>query len=56
MPASVTKTEVPPEEISGSGIPLAGTSESSTLMLKKAWRTMGEVRPKPTIRAKGSGI
>ena len=36
MPASVKKSEVPPEEMKGSGIPLVGSSESTTLMLKKA--------------------
>jgi len=36
MLASVQKMDVPPKEMSGRGIPLVGTSESTTLMLKKA--------------------
>ena len=54
MLASVQKSEVPPEEIKGSGMPLVGTRESTTLMLKKAWRRMLVVMPKATRRAKGS--
>jgi hypothetical protein len=54
MLASVQKSEVPPEEISGSGMPLVGTSDSTTLMLKKACSRMVVVMPKATRRAKGS--
>ena len=43
--ASVTKTLVPPEEMNGSGMPLVGSSASTTLMLKKAWMRMAVVRP-----------
>ena len=54
MLARVTKTEVPPEEISGSGIPLVGTSASTTLMLKKACSRIAVVMPKAVRRAKES--
>ncbi len=36
MLASVQNSDVPPCEISGSGIPLVGTSDSTTLILKNA--------------------
>ena len=36
MPARVKKRLVPPEEMKGSGIPLVGRRERTTLMLKKA--------------------
>ena len=54
MLASVQNNEVPPDEMSGSGIPLVGTRESTTLMLKKACSRMLVVMPKATRRAKGS--
>ena len=54
MLASVTNTEVPPEEISGSGMPLVGTSDSTTLMLKNAYSRMVVVIPNATSRANGS--
>ena len=54
MLASVKKSDVPPEEMSGSGMPLVGSSESTTLMLKKACSRMAVVMPKATRRAKGS--
>ena len=43
MPARVKKRLVPPEEMKGSGIPLVGRSESTTLMLKKACSRMAVV-------------
>ena len=36
IPANLKKRLVPPEEMNGSGIPLVGRSERTTLMLKKA--------------------
>ncbi len=54
MLANVQNSEVPPEEISGNGIPLVGTSESTTLILKKAWSRMAVVSPKAVNRANGS--
>ena len=54
MLARVKNIEVPPEEISGSGMPLVGTSESTTLILKKACSRMVVVMPKATRRANGS--
>ncbi len=36
MLARVQASEVPPEEMSGRGMPLVGSRESTTLMLKKA--------------------
>ena len=44
IPARVKKRLVPTEEMKGRGIPFVGRSESTTLMLKKAWRrgTVGE--------------
>ena len=54
MLASVTNTEVPPDDISGSGIHLVGTSDNTTLMLKKACSTMVVVMPNATSRANGS--
>ena len=50
----VTKSEVPPEEISGNGIPLVGTSDSTTLMLKNACKRIALVIPKEANRANGS--
>jgi len=52
--ASVTNTDVPPEEISGSGIPFVGSSESTTLILKNACNTIVVVMPKATNHANGS--
>ena len=54
MEARVKKSEVPPEEINGSGMPLAGSSESTTLILKKACSRIVAVMPKAVRRAKGS--
>ena len=54
MDASVKNSEVPPEEISGSGMPFVGTSESTTLMLKNACSRMVVVMPKATRRRNGS--
>ncbi len=54
MPARVKKRLVPPEEMKGNGIPLVGSSESTTLMLKKAWRRIAVVIPKAVRRANGS--
>ena len=54
MLANVKKSEVPPEEMKGSGIPLVGRSERTTLMLKKACSRMAVVMPKAVRRAKGS--
>src|ERR1017187_4927218 len=54
MLAKVQNSEVPPEEIKGKGIPLVGTRESTTRMLKKAWSRMLVVMPKATRGAKGS--
>ena len=54
MLASVQNSDVPPCEISGSGMPLLGTSDSTTLMLKKACSRIVVVMPKATSRAKGS--
>ena len=54
MLAKVKNREVPPEEISGRGIPFVGTSESTTLMLKNACRRIVVVMPKATSRANGS--
>jgi hypothetical protein len=36
MPERVKKRLVPPEEMKGRGIPLVGSNERTTLMLKKA--------------------
>jgi hypothetical protein len=47
IPASVKNKLVPPEEINGSEIPLVGSCEGTTLMLKKACsrpRTLGTRR------------
>src|SRR5580658_5604610 len=55
MLARVQKSEVPPEEMSGRGMPLAGTSDSTTLMLKKACKRIAVERPKAVRRLKGSG-
>ena len=52
--ASVQNSDVPPCEIIGRGMPLLGTSESTTLMLKKACYRIDVVMPKATSRAKGS--
>ena len=46
MLARVKKSEVPPEEMRGSGMPLVGTRDRTTLMLKNAWRRMVAVMPK----------
>ena len=54
MLARVKNRQVPPEEMNGSGIPLVGSSESTTLMLKKACSRMAVVMPKAVRRAKGS--
>src|ERR1700744_5101655 len=37
--ASVTRSELPPKLIIGSGIPLVGIMPSTTLILKNAWKT-----------------
>lgn len=54
MLAKVKKRLVPPLEMKGSGIPLVGRRESTTLMLKKAWSRMAVVMPKAVRRANGS--
>src|ERR1700679_151397 len=45
MLASVIKSEVPPEEINGSGIPFVGSSASTTLILKNACIKIAVVIP-----------
>ena len=53
MPARVKNSDVPPEEMSGSGIPLVGTSDSTTLILKNACSRIATVMPKAVRRANG---
>ncbi len=54
MDASVMNSDVPPEEINGSGIPFVGTSDSTTLMLKNAWIKIVAVIPTARNCANGS--
>ena len=54
MHASVMNTLVPPDEINGSGIPLVGSSASTTLMLKNACTRIAVVNPNARNRANGS--
>ena len=44
---SVIRTEVPPYEINGNGIPFAGTIEITTLILNNAWTMMPVINPIP---------
>src|SRR5260370_27537680 len=51
MPARVKKSDVPPEVMSGSGSPLVGTSDITTLMFNNALSRMAIVVPNSARRA-----
>ena len=54
-PKSVNTSDEPPALMNGSGMPLVGSSPSTTLMLMNAWSTMASVRPAARKRPNASG-
>ena len=55
MPIMLISSDDPPALTNGSGIPLVGSSPSTTLMLKNAWNAIIVVSPIATKAPKRSG-
>ena len=51
MPSRLTSSDEPPALTNGSGMPLVGSSPSTTLMLKNAWNAIITVMPDREERA-----
>src|SRR4030095_1405202 len=53
--ASVGTKDDPPYEMNGSGMPLVGTSDRTTLILKRAWVTIAVTKPRANSIPNRSG-